>query len=98
MDDLISREALLKSFDIAWMVEYDETGCGVSKRAIPVATIEAAPAVDAVPVVRCRECKHWGTGYCAETDAIKVCEYAKYMVGGNGYCVYGERRDGNVAD
>lgn len=77
-----------------WMVEYDETGCGVSKRAIPVATIEAAPAVDAVPVVRCRECKHWGTGHCAETDAVKVCEYAKYMVGGNGYCVYGEKMDG----
>lgn len=54
MDDLISRKALLKSFDLAWMVEYDETGCGVRKRAIPVATIEAAPAIDAVPVVRCR--------------------------------------------
>ena len=98
MDDLISRKELLKSFDIAWMVEYDETGCGVSKRAIPVATIEAAPAIDAVPVVRCRECRHWGTGYGGETDKIKVCEWANYMVVGNGYCVYGERRCDNAAD
>lgn len=63
MSDLIRRGDLLKSFDVARMVEYDETGCGVTKRAIPVATIEAAPAIDAVPVVRCRECKHRGHPY-----------------------------------
>ena len=51
-----------------------------------------APTIEAEPVVHCKECRHWGTGHCAETDAVKVCEYAKYMVGGNGYCVYGERR------
>lgn len=43
-------------------------------------------------VVRCKDCKHWGTGYGGETDNIKVCEYANYMVGRNGYCVYGERK------
>lgn len=42
-------------------------------------------------VVRCKECKHWGTGAAGETEHIKCCEYAKYMVGDNGYCVYGEK-------
>ena len=42
-------------------------------------------------VVRCKECKHWGTGVAGETENIKCCEYAKYMVGDNGYCVYGEK-------
>lgn len=42
-------------------------------------------------VVHCKECKHWGTGVAGETEHIKCCEYAKYMVGDNGYCVYGEK-------
>lgn len=45
---------------------------------------------DMVEVVRCKNCIHWGTGYVAETEHIKECEYAHYMVGENGYCVYGE--------
>ena len=44
-----------------------------------------------IDVVRCKECKHWGTGVAGETEHIKCCEYAKYMVGDNGYCVYGEK-------
>lgn len=53
---------------------------------------ENLPTIDAEPVVRCKDCQHWGTGYGGETDNIKVCEYANYMVGKNGYCVYGERK------
>lgn len=58
--------------------------------------IEGTQEVDAVEVVRCEDCKHWGTGYGGETDHIKVCEYANYMVSANGYCVYGERKEPNV--
>ena len=54
---------------------------------------ETAPAIDAVEVVRCCDCKHWGTGYGGETENVKVCEYANYMVGKNGYCVYGEVKE-----
>jgi hypothetical protein len=54
--------------------------------------VKAAPTIDVEPVVRCKDCKHWGTGYGGETDSIKVCEYANYMVGRNGFCVYGERK------
>ena len=88
MDDLISRKALLET---PWVLPDTMT----RKQALEcfVNILSEAPAVDAVPVVRCRECRHWGTGHCAETDAIKVCEYADYMIGCNGYCVYGERRE-----
>lgn len=44
-----------------------------------------------VIVVRCKNCKHWGMGIAGETDRIKCCMYARYMVGENGYCVYGEK-------
>ena len=40
-------------------------------------------------IVHCKDCKHWGTGIAGETENVKCCEYGKYMVGANGYCVYG---------
>ena len=42
-------------------------------------------------IVHCKDCKHWGTGIAGETENVKCCEYGKYMVGMNGYCVYGEK-------
>ena len=42
-------------------------------------------------IVHCKDCIHWGTGVAGETENIKCCEYGKYMVGENGYCVYGEK-------
>ena len=56
-----------------------------------ILTIEEQPTVEAVPVVRCKNCTHWGTGVAGETEHVKCCEYGRYMVGENGYCVYGEK-------
>ena len=42
-------------------------------------------------IVHCKDCKHWGTDIAGETENVKCCEYGKYMVGANGYCVYGEK-------
>lgn len=51
MDDyLISRAALLDSYDVAKVTEYDESGCGVTYMAVSVDAIKNAPAVDAEPV------------------------------------------------
>ena len=55
--------------------------------------IKSQPTVEAVPVVHCKDCTHWGTGFAGETEHVKCCEYGKYMVGKNGYCVYGERKE-----
>ena len=43
-------------------------------------------------IVHCKDCKHWGTDIAGETENVKCCECGKYMVGANGYCVYGEKR------
>ena len=45
-----------------------------------------------VPVVRCRDCKHWLKDVPGCTDFVGRCELANYMVGATGYCVYGDRR------
>ena len=42
--------------------------------------------------VRCKECKHWSDGVSGCTEHVKCCKIGFYMVGENGYCVYGERR------
>ena len=47
---------------------------------------------DAIPVVRCKDCKHWLKDVPGCTDFVGRCELANYMVGATGYCVYGERR------
>lgn len=50
-------------------------------------------AVDAVPVVRCRDCKHWLKDFAGCSDIVGRCEWANYAVGANGYCLYGERKE-----
>ena len=52
-----------------------------------------APKVDAVPVVHCKDCKHWVKDVAGCTETIGRCELVDYMVGSVGYCVYGERKD-----
>ena len=42
-------------------------------------------------LVHCKDCIHWGTDIAGETEYVKCCEYGKYMVGANGYCVFGEK-------
>ena len=42
--------------------------------------------------VHCKDCKHWFDGVAGCTDHVKCCKIGYYMVGENGYCVYGERR------
>ena len=57
--------------------------------------IDRVPEADVVEVVRCKDCKHWIGGFTGSTENVKRCEYAHYLVGGNGYCVYGERNMNN---
>ena len=57
--------------------------------------LKQEPTVDAVEVVRCKDCKHWLKDVPLCTDDIGRCRFANYLVGGNAYCVYGERKDGD---
>ena len=56
-----------------------------------LAEIEYSPTADVVEVVRCKDCEHWLKDVAGCTDFVGRCEYANYMVGANGYCVYGEK-------
>ena len=60
-------------------------GKGLSYTCELMGCIEDAPTIDAVPVVRCRECKH--LGFCGDATNLEV-------MGFYGYCSRGERKGG----
>ena len=91
------------------LIDADALGVGrCSKDILPAAycagwnglieLIEKAPTIDAVPVVRCRECQHWKpTGSKAgnsfsDMEYIGGCEFTKYCRRESDFCSYGEKR------
>ena len=70
--------------------------------------IDDATTVDAVPVVRCRECKYWcdEDGKLQDSDGVLFarCKVHNYLIDGrhtgwcpteNDFCSYGERKEGD---
>ena len=53
--------------------------------------IEIAPTVDAVELVRCKDCKHYNTASCS--DGCGWCEEMNAGWSDNDFCSYGERRE-----
>ena len=51
--------------------------------------IEQAPTVDAVPVVRCRECKHYDGKWMCKISGVPSRKP-------NDFCSYGERKEGTI--
>ena len=56
-----------------------------------------APTVDAVPVVRCRDCKHWDseTWFCDNHSTFGNHGLEWNMFSEDDFCSYGERKDGD---
>lgn len=57
--------------------------------------IENAPTIDAVQIVRCKDCKHGHECYGVGMYSI-VCEFSNYMNSPNGFCHEGKRKDGDT--
>lgn len=71
-----------------------QDGCKTDPVCATLMWFEDAPTIDAAPVVRCRECKQWMKDVPGCTDFVGRCALANYMIGATGYCLYGERKDG----
>lgn len=59
-------------------------------------TLEEAPAIDAVPVVRCGECKFWRKIESSLIGEVMCCIAQGSMnvqKAADDFCSYGERRD-----
>lgn len=61
--------------------------------------IDNAPTVDAVEVVRCKDCKHYGMGVCLKIYSDGNVHAAAWQSRrSDDFCSYGERKDGDDAD
>jgi hypothetical protein len=64
-----------------------------------ITALNQEPTVDAVEVVRCKDCKHWQpSGSMAgnredDLQPIGGCEWANCCRKANDFCSYGEKRD-----
>ncbi len=64
-----------------------------------LAEIEYAPTVDAVEVVRCKDCEHWIPGDSMMGNSIDDmqrvggCPYVRFRRLENEFCSYGERKE-----
>ena len=59
--------------------------------------IEAIPTIDAVPVVRCKECKHWNQDEVFKTSSCRISYDEKgfeKQTDADFFCGYGKRKDG----
>ena len=100
MAEYIEREALRKVLE-SWRDAHadvdDEQGCGLLEDVIW--EVDAQPAADVAPVVRCKDCKHYDMGVClkiysdgnAHTEAWKPRNPEDF-------CSYGERKDVDNAE
>ena len=61
---------------------------------VSTSEIDDAPTIDAVQVVRCKDCKHHEE-LLNNNDENVLCwvHDIDVIVDGNGYCSYGERKD-----
>ncbi len=61
------------------------------------AWLEKAPTVDAVPVVRCKDCKHSRLGCDEKYGEYWECTYTNFdqHFDADHYCSYGERKGGD---
>ena len=84
MADLIDRKELIDA-----LYEAD----AVTMQGVKI--INQFPAVNAVPVVRCRDCKHWykETLFCDYMQYGEAQERVNWYA--DDFCSYGERKDGD---
>ena len=62
--------------------------------AVLISDIKNAPTVDAVEVVRCRNCKHRGTDYCIFHIKGEPADEELLRKVDNDFCSYGKRKEG----
>lgn len=83
---LIDADKLLQQIKFDYDLDYGETL--IDPRDFADAVCDS-PTVDAVPVVRCRECKYTYTDGCGYLACVKSGLYPDE----NDYCSRGKRRD-----
>ena len=83
-DDLISREAAKAAIRKKFSTLVDRVEINI--------VLNGLPAVDAVPVVRCKECKMWNTEWNHEAGDCYCYKFFQFT-DPDFFCAGGERRE-----
>ena len=76
---LIDADELIKklefnSWDIEeWELPHEQVSAGLRANAYDRKTVEDAPTIDAVPVIRCKDCKWWSPNRKTCTEWADYC-------------------------
>ena len=97
MSDLISRQTAIDALGERPMVWVSDDDYALGERNqydVDRLAIETVPSVDAVEVVRCKDCKHWKREIHdgIEYFNFSSCDLNHYGDGHNFYCADAERR------
>lgn len=104
-NDLISRSVLLKevnlTFDAFIRDAYFSAACDAMRaRSAVTHLLNDAPAVDAEPVVRCRECKYGiASKFRKKEPIMMICTHTNMFptrTDVDFFCAYGEKMDTEV--
>ena len=84
-DEMISRKTLLEDIEetVRFTVQKDVPSAEMRGANKVIDRIKAAHTVDAVEVVRCKDCKYWAHGDCYRIELSRP----------NDFCSYAERRE-----
>ena len=85
---LIDADALMKEFAKFVRASNNSDFAPIPTWNNAVSLTESAPTVDAVEVVRCKDCEHWKK----ITDRHGVCIHANGVMSEIDFCSYGLRR------
>ena len=99
MDDLISRKALLEPL-VNWRNANMGTEAMRYLMAEVIETIDSAPAIDAVPVVWCKDCENWDRSWeCSSGNhGEHFCPMIVLVTDSDFYCKHGAKMDGDPHD
>ena len=98
MSRLIDADLLMKTvFNDVVLVDGEVKGVGL----ILAETVDKAHTIDAVPAVRCRECKHAYINSFSAASGVALCrlltkraEGIQIVMQQDDFCSYGERKEG----
>ena len=90
---IIDADKLLETYK-KWIPQLSSKEDAGDKQGVEtcIAVLEDAPTIDAVTVVRCRDCKKHSSSVFYP-DMFFCPEHGRYM-NPDGYCSYGERKKG----
>ena len=96
-DDLISRKALLKKVKHYGLDNGSSLGKHSGIAEILISAIEFEPAINAVPVVRCKDCTFKEKAEVNSKD-FRICPASGMEITDDDFCSYGDGKRGYLHD